>query len=112
MMSAELRDKVQRLKNTLLDDVVIKGWITSVWDQLAHRLVQELSDPRSNVRSTIQSGVWALARSMREDAFIRARIGAIIERLVIQLLQWRSEIGLLIAESRAELGCADCIRPS
>ena len=97
-MSAELRDKVQRLKNTLLDDVVIKGWITSVWDQLAHRLVQELSDPRSNVRSTIQSGVWALARSMREDAFIRARIDAIIERLVIQLLQWRSEIGLLIAE--------------
>jgi len=35
---------------------------------------------------------------MREDAFIRARIDAIIERLVIQLLQWRSEIGLLIAE--------------
>ena len=35
---------------------------------------------------------------MREDPFIRARIDAIIERLVIQLLQWRSEIGLLIAE--------------
>jgi len=98
MTSTELRDKVQRLKNLLLDDVVVRTWITSVWDQLAHRLVQELSDPRSNARSTIQSGVLALARSMREDPFIRARIDAIIERLVIQLLQWRSEIGLLIAE--------------
>jgi len=98
MTSTELRDKVQRLKNLLLDDVVVKAWITSVWDQLAHRLVLELSDPRSNARSTIQSGVLALARSMREDTFIRARIDAIIERLVIQLFQWRSEIGLLIAE--------------
>jgi uncharacterized membrane-anchored protein YjiN (DUF445 family) len=35
---------------------------------------------------------------MREDTFIRTRIDAIIERLVIQLFQWRSEIGLLIAE--------------
>jgi len=98
MTSTELRDKVQRLKNLLLDDVVVKAWLTSVWDQLAHRLVLELSDPRSNARSTIQSGVLALARSMREDTFIRTRIDAIIERLVIQLFQWRSEIGLLIAE--------------
>jgi hypothetical protein len=43
-------------------------------------------------------GGLALARSMREDTFIRTRIDAIIERLVIQLFQWRSEIGLLIAE--------------
>jgi uncharacterized membrane-anchored protein YjiN (DUF445 family) len=98
MTSTELRDKVQRLKNLLLDDVVVKAWLTSVWDQLAHRLVLELSDPRSNARSTIQSGVLALARSMREDTIIRTRIDAIIERLVIQLFQWRSEIGLLIAE--------------
>jgi len=98
MTSTEMRDKVQRLKNLVLDDVVVKAWITSVGDQLAHRLAQELSDPRSNARSTIQSGVLALARSMREDTFIRTRIDAIIERLVIQLFQWRSEIGLLIAE--------------
>jgi uncharacterized membrane-anchored protein YjiN (DUF445 family) len=98
MTSTELRDKVQHLKNLLLDDVVVRAWITSVWDQLAHRLVQELSDPRSSARSTIHSAVLALARSMREDTFIRTRMDAIIERLVIQLLQWHSEIGLLIAE--------------
>ena len=96
--STEIRGKVQRLKNQVLDDAVVKAWITSVWDQLAHRLVQELSDPRSNARSTIQSGVLALAHSMREDTFIRTRIDAIIEHLVMQLLQWHSEIGLLIAE--------------
>jgi len=98
MTSTELRDKLQRLKNVLLDDAVVKGWITSVWDKLAHGLVQQLSDPGSNAHSTIQSGMLALARSMREDPFICARIDAIIEHLVIELLQWRSEIGLVIAE--------------
>jgi uncharacterized membrane-anchored protein YjiN (DUF445 family) len=60
--------------------------------------MQELSDPRSNARATIHSAVSALAQSMREDAFIHTRIEAVIERLVMQLFQWRGEIGLLIAE--------------
>jgi uncharacterized membrane-anchored protein YjiN (DUF445 family) len=60
--------------------------------------MQELSDPRSNARTTIHSAVSALAQSMQEDTFIHTRIEAVIERLVTQLFQWRGEIGLLIAE--------------
>jgi len=98
MRSTDQRDKIQRLKNTLLDDPEVKAWITSAWDRLSHRLMQELSDPRSSARATINSAVLALAQSMREDAFIHTRIEAVIERLVTQLFQWRGEIGLLIAE--------------
>ena len=98
MNSTEERDRVQRLKNLVLDDVEVRAWIASAWDRLAHRLIQELSDPESNVRSTIHSAVLTLAHSLREDAFIRTRIEAAIENLVTQLLQWRGEIGLLIAE--------------
>ena len=98
MRSADQRDKIQRLKNTLLDDPEVGAWITSAWDRLSDRLTQELSDPRSKARATIHSAVLALARSMREDAFIHTRIEAVIERLVTQLFQWRGEIGLLIAE--------------
>jgi len=96
--STEQRDKAQRLKNLLLDDVEVRAWIASAWDGLSHRLIQELSDPRSNARATIHSAVSALAHSMQEDEFIRTRIVAVIERLVIQLFQWRGDIGLLIAE--------------
>jgi uncharacterized membrane-anchored protein YjiN (DUF445 family) len=98
MRSTDQRDKIQRLKNLLLDDPEVGAWITSAWDRLSHRLMQELSDPRSKARATIHSAVLALAQSMREDAFIRTRIEAVIERLVTQLFQWRGEIGLLIAE--------------
>jgi uncharacterized membrane-anchored protein YjiN (DUF445 family) len=98
MRSTDQRDKIQRLKNTLLDDPEVKAWITSAWDRLSHRLMQELSDSRSNARATIHSAVLALAQSMQEDGFIHTRIEAVIERLVTQLFQWRGEIGLLIAE--------------
>jgi uncharacterized membrane-anchored protein YjiN (DUF445 family) len=98
MTSTEQHEKIQRLKNLLLDDPEVAAWLASAWDRLSHRLMQELSDPRSNARSTIHSAVLALAHSMREDAFIRTRMDAVIERLVIKLFQWRGEIGLLIAE--------------
>ncbi len=98
MASTEQRGKVQRLKNLLLDDVEVRAWIVSAWDELSHRLKQELSDPRSNVRSTIHSAVLALAHSIQGDTVIRARIDTVIERLATQLFQWRGEIGLLIAE--------------
>jgi uncharacterized membrane-anchored protein YjiN (DUF445 family) len=98
MSSNDQRDKIQLLKNTLLDDPGVRAWITSAWDRLSHRLMQELSDPRSNVREAIHSVVLALAQSMQEDAFIHTRMEAVIERLLTQLFQWRGEIGLLIAE--------------
>jgi uncharacterized membrane-anchored protein YjiN (DUF445 family) len=98
MTSTEQHEKIQRLKNLLLDDPEVAALLASAWDRLSHRLMQELSDPRSNARSTIHSAVLALAHSMREDAFIRTRMDAVIERLIVKLFQWRGEIGLLIAE--------------
>jgi uncharacterized membrane-anchored protein YjiN (DUF445 family) len=98
MTSTEQRGKIQRLKSRLLEDPEVRAWIASAWDRLSDRLMQELSDPRSNARATIHSAVLALSQSMREDAFIHRRIEAVIERLVTQLFQWRGEIGLLIAE--------------
>jgi uncharacterized membrane-anchored protein YjiN (DUF445 family) len=98
MRSTDQRDKIQRLKNTLLDDPEVGAWITSAWDRLSHRLMQELSDPRSNAPATIHSAVLALAQAMQEDAFVHTRIEAVIERLITQLFQWRGEIGSLIAE--------------
>ena len=98
MKSAEQRDKIQRLKNLLFDDTEVRAWIASTWDGLSRRLIQELSNPQSNIRSTLHSAVLALAHSMQDDVFIRTRIDAVIERFVTQLFQWRGEIGLLIAE--------------
>lgn len=96
--SAQQRDKIIRLKNLLLDDAEVRAWIASAWDGLSHRLTLELSDPQSNARAALHSAILAIAYSMQEDAFIRARIDAVLEQFAAQLFQWRGEIGLLIAE--------------
>ena len=70
MTSAEQRDKIKRLKNLLLDDTEVRGWIASAWDGLSHRLMLELSDPQSNARAAFHSAVLAIAHSIQEDAFI------------------------------------------
>jgi len=98
MTSTEQRDKIKRLKNLLLEDTEVRAWIASAWDGLSHRLMLELSDPQSNARAAFHSAVLAIAYSMQEDAFIRTRIDAVLERFATQLFQWRGEIGLLIAE--------------
>jgi uncharacterized membrane-anchored protein YjiN (DUF445 family) len=95
--SVEQRDKIQRLKDRLLNDAEVRAWLSRAWDDLAQGLTQELSDPQSKVRSTLYSGILSLAHSMREDPLIRTRIEAGIEALVIEMIQWRGEIGSLIA---------------
>jgi uncharacterized membrane-anchored protein YjiN (DUF445 family) len=94
---SEVRVQFRAAVAGLVHDLM-RAWIASAWDGLGHRLIQELSDPGSNVRSTIHAAVLALAHSMRDDEFIRARIDTLIEHLMAQLFQWRGEIGLLIAE--------------
>jgi uncharacterized membrane-anchored protein YjiN (DUF445 family) len=96
--SAEQSDKIKRLKNLLLDDAEVRAWIASAWDGLSNRLILELFDQQSSARAAFHSVVLAIAYSMQEDAFIRTRIEAVLERLATQLFQWRGEIGLLIAE--------------
>jgi uncharacterized membrane-anchored protein YjiN (DUF445 family) len=96
--SVEQRDKIQRLKDRLLSDTEVRAWLARAWDDLAQRLTKELSDPRSNVRSNLRYGILSLAHSVREDPLIRTSIEAAIEALMMQLVQWRGEIGSLIAE--------------
>ena len=70
--SAEQRDKIQRLKDRLLNDAEVRAWAARARDDLAQQLMQELADPQSKARSTLHSAIVSLAHSMREDPFIRA----------------------------------------
>lgn len=98
MTSAEQRDNIQRLKNLLFDDAEVRAWIASSWDGISQRLIGELSDLDLQARTTLHSAILALAHSMREDVFMRTLVDSVVERIVTQVIQWRGEIGLLIAE--------------
>jgi uncharacterized membrane-anchored protein YjiN (DUF445 family) len=96
--SNEQRNKLQRMKDLILDDAEVRAWVASSWDGISQGLINGLSDPGSTTRSTLQSAVLAVARSLREDTFMRTRIDATIEYLVTELVQWRGEIGSMISD--------------
>jgi uncharacterized membrane-anchored protein YjiN (DUF445 family) len=98
MTSAEQGEKLQHLKNLLFDDPEVRAWIGSAWNEISERLMYDLSNPQSHIRSTLHSKIIALGHSMQEDASIRAVIDNLIEGFVSQLIQYRGEIGSLIAE--------------
>lgn len=99
MTSSEPSEKFKRLKTKLFEDPEVRAWIASAWNELSHGLIQELSDPQSNARAAVHSAILAIAQSMQDDAFIRLRIDALLERFATLLVQWRGEIGLLIADA-------------
>jgi uncharacterized membrane-anchored protein YjiN (DUF445 family) len=98
MTSSEPSDKFKRLKTKLFEDPEVGAWIASAWNELSRGVMQELSNPHSSARAAVHSTILAIAQSMQEDAFIRIRIEGLLERLATLLVQWRGEIGLLIAE--------------
>jgi uncharacterized membrane-anchored protein YjiN (DUF445 family) len=96
--SDKQRNKLRRMKDLILDDAEVRAWVASSWEGLSQGIINGLSDPDSTTRSTLQSAVLAVARSLREDTFIRARIDATIEYLATELVQWRGEIGSMISD--------------
>jgi uncharacterized membrane-anchored protein YjiN (DUF445 family) len=96
--SNEQRNKLHRMKDLILDDAEVRAWIASSWDALSQGLINGLSDSDSTTRSTLQSAVLAVARSLREDTFMRTRIDATIKYLATELVQWRGEIGSMISD--------------
>lgn len=96
--SPEQSEKIQRLKHLLFDDPEVRVWIGSAWNGVSEQLMQDLSDPRSHIRSTLHSKIIALGHSIRDDVSLRTLIDNLIEGFVSVLIQYRGEIGSLIAE--------------
>lgn len=92
------RNKLRRMRDLIMDDAEVGAWVASSWEGLSQGLISGLSDPNSTARSTLQSAVLTVARTLREDTFIRARIDATIEYLATELVQWRGEIGSTISD--------------
>ena len=76
----------------------MRAWIGSAWNGVSEQLMQDLSDPRSHIRSTLRSKIIALGHSIRDDVSLVTLIDNLIEGFVSLLIQYRGEIGSLIAE--------------
>jgi uncharacterized membrane-anchored protein YjiN (DUF445 family) len=98
MTQPEQGEKLERLKNLLFDDAEVRGWIGAALNRVSDQIIQDLSDPQSQIRSTLHSKIIALGHSIRDDAPLRALIGNILEGFVPLFIEYRESIGSSIAD--------------
>jgi uncharacterized membrane-anchored protein YjiN (DUF445 family) len=93
------RAKLESLKNQLLEQPEIKGWMTTLWDGMRGVVLDDLAQPHSRTREAIRRGLVSLGRTLETDPTIRTRLNAAVEETMLTLVvPWRHEIGRFISE--------------
>ncbi|MDB5408246.1 MAG: hypothetical protein JWL84_3158 [Rhodospirillales bacterium] len=93
------RRKLDDLKNQLLEQPEIKGWMATLWDGMRGVVLDDLTQPQSRTREAICRGLLSLGRTLEADAAIRARLNAAVEEAMLAVVvPWRHEIGRFISE--------------
>jgi uncharacterized membrane-anchored protein YjiN (DUF445 family) len=93
------RQKLDELKNQLLEQPEIKGWMATLWDGMRGVVLDDLAQPQSRTREAICRGLLSLGRTLGADAAIRGRLNAAIEEALLALVvPWRHEIGRFISD--------------
>ncbi|HEX3327793.1 MAG TPA: DUF445 family protein, partial [Actinomycetota bacterium] len=76
----------------------MKAWLSSVWQELARLVLDDLEGPDSRTRAGIETAVATLARAVRDNLAMQRHIDSLFERLAAYLVQWRSTIGGFISD--------------
>jgi uncharacterized membrane-anchored protein YjiN (DUF445 family) len=98
LQSGEHRERLNRLKDRLLDHPEMKAWLSSVWQALARIVLDDLEGPDSRTRAAIERGILMLARAVADDPAMRRHVDSLFERLAAYLMHWRSTIGGFISD--------------
>ncbi|MFL5260240.1 MAG: DUF445 domain-containing protein [Hyphomicrobiales bacterium] len=98
VQSAAHRERLNGLKNRLLDHPEMKAWLSSVWQELARIVLDDLERPGSRTRAAIETAVATITRAVAGDSAMQRHIDSLFERLAAYLVRWRSTIGAFISD--------------
>ncbi|MBV8652353.1 MAG: DUF445 domain-containing protein [Alphaproteobacteria bacterium] len=99
MRSAAHRERLEGLKQQLLEQPDVKLWLASIWDALRNVVIDDLAIPQSRTREALARALLSLGRALSADAAMRHRLGAAVEDAAIKLVvPWRQEIGRFISD--------------
>ena len=91
--------KVQAIKNEILANPAIQGYLGVVWDALRRIIVEDATGPESAAKQAIAGGLRSFGRVLAEDRRIQNRVNRTVERFLMKVVvPWRVEIGRFIAE--------------
>jgi uncharacterized membrane-anchored protein YjiN (DUF445 family) len=98
--SEAYRERVERLKNALLEQPQLAEYVGSVWDHLRARVRDDAADPDSRLRANLAAAMVALGEGLLADPGVRDVLNQWLRGALADLVEMRRhEVASLIAET-------------
>src|SRR5207302_888981 len=96
--SAEHRSQLNAAKNRILEHQDLQAWLAAVWQEASNIALDDLSRPESQTRAGLERGCLLFGRTLANDEAMLKHLDALLERLAVYMISFRSAIGTFIAE--------------
>ena len=106
--SSHYQRKAERLKQKLLDNEDLQGYLFRLWTDLASSIEQDLEDPASMTRQQLSQLLTGLAEEMEQDEDMQSWVnGWLVESAVSVVAENRRAIASLISDTIKSWNAAD-----
>jgi uncharacterized membrane-anchored protein YjiN (DUF445 family) len=98
--SDEYKQKVEALKEDLLENPVVRQYFSSLWADVKNQIITDIERPESNIRSQIYDSLQSLSDALLEDDAVRNRINTWLQEAILTLvISRKSEITAIISDT-------------
>lgn len=98
--SDEYQEKIEALKEDLLENPVVRQYFSSLWADVKYRIIADAERPDSNIRQQIYSSLQSLSQALLHDEQVRNRINTWIRDILLSIIiNRKSEITAIISDT-------------
>jgi uncharacterized membrane-anchored protein YjiN (DUF445 family) len=98
--SPEFHQKLETLKDEFLSNPIVHKYLEQVWQDLKNYILENISNPQSNIRQQLQLGVYRFFNNLTQDETMRKKITSWLYTAIIDVVSsYRMDIGNMIAET-------------
>ncbi len=102
---------IDAAKVQLLDHPEVRAWLSTLWTHLKGAVLAGAADPGSELRRTVASLTVQLGTSLRDDPTLRAKVEALLQRLVGHVsARYADDIAAVISTTVARWDAEDTSR--
>lgn len=98
--SDDYKQKVESLKEDLLENPVVRQYFSSLWADVKYRIIADAERPDSNIRQQINTSLQSLSNALLNDETVRHRINAWLQQVLLSIIiNRKSEITAIISDT-------------
>jgi uncharacterized membrane-anchored protein YjiN (DUF445 family) len=98
--SDDYKQKVESLKEDLLENPVVRQYFSSLWGDVKYRIITDAERPDSNIRQQINASLQSLSNALLNDETVRNRVNTWMQQVLLSIIiNRKSEITAIISDT-------------